>query len=197
MSETYPRRPLRNAFRRTYFPPAQESRAKVVKICEMSKKKSEKIAFRFNGRPLNARKRATVQCLEAGNICQATGKNLTCGGNLLGGKPPSTKLICRVGRNEIFCIFLWKNLEIQGFIIIFVISFGKMHYQNCSLLQKIKQNYLSADKVISDFLQKKPKISLTELRRLIIKVLQDSVLYATERTIILHGSERNCAVIVR
>jgi hypothetical protein len=88
-------------------------------------------------------------------------------------------------------------LEIQGFIIIFVIAFGKMHYQNCSLLQKIKQNYLSADKVISDFLQKKPKISLTELRRLIIKVLQDKVLYATERTTILHGSDRNSAVIVR
>ena len=66
-----------------------------------------------------------------------------------------------------------KNLEIRQFIRIFAVAFGKMHYQNCSLLEKIKQNYLSADKVVFDFLQEKPKISLTELRRLIIKVLMN------------------------
>ena len=32
-------------------------------------------------------------------------------------------MLCGVGKNEIFGIFLQKNLEIQGFIIIFVIAF--------------------------------------------------------------------------
>ena len=107
-------------------------------------------------------------------------------GKILGELTPSTELICGVCKNEIFGIFLQKNLEIQGFIIIFVIAFRSK-----------EQGIRNKDLISLTIVINKPKISLTELRRLIIKVLQDSVLYATERTIILHGSERNCAVIVR
>ena len=102
------------------------------------------------------------------------------------GKSPSTELICGVGKNEIFGIFLQKNLEIQGFIIIFVIAFRSK-----------EQGIRNKDLISLTIIINKPKISLTELRRLIIKVLQDKVLYATELIAILHGSERNCAVIVR
>ena len=40
MSKTYPKKdPLRNAFRRTYFSPAQDSGAKVQKNLQVCKKK--------------------------------------------------------------------------------------------------------------------------------------------------------------
>ena len=77
-------------------------------------------------------------------------------------------------------------MEIQGFIIIFVIAFRSK-----------EQGIRNKDLISLTIIINKPKISLTELRRLIIKVLQDKVLYATELIAILHGSDRNSAVIVR
>ena len=57
MSETYPKKdPLRNAFRRTYFPPAQESTAKVRKICEMCKFWVEKVLGVLTVLEMNAAK---------------------------------------------------------------------------------------------------------------------------------------------
>ena len=187
MSETYPKKDHCETLFAGHISLQRRNRGqRYYKICGCARKKAKKSLFQFNGRPLNASKRATVQCLEAGNICQTTGKNLTCGGNLLGGKSPSTELICGVGKNEIFSIFLKKNLEIQGFIIIFVIAFRSK-----------EQGIRNKDLISLTIIINKPKISLTELRRLIIKVLQDKVLYASELIAILHGSERNCAVIVR
>ena len=46
MSETYPqKKPLRNTFRRTYFPPAQDSGAKIQHFFETSKHIHKKIVI--------------------------------------------------------------------------------------------------------------------------------------------------------
>ena len=162
MSETYPRKTHCETLFAGHISLQRRNRLqRYYKICRCARK----IAFWCDF--------YSVRCKSTPTKSQTlSGTPLVYGvkaGKILGELTPNTELICGVGKNEIFGIFLQKKLEIQGFIIIFVITFGKMHCQNCSLLQKIKQNYLSANKVISDFLRKKPKISLTKLQRLIIR----------------------------
>ena len=75
-------------------------------------------------------------------------------------------------KNYFFCIFLWKNLEIQGFIIIFAIAFQNKE-------QGTKNKDLTALAIIIN----KPKISLTES--------------CTDWKYIGTVTATNCAVIVR